>query len=504
MTLSVLPHRDQLGVRPGRLFIDGEWAESVTGKTWTHVHPATNEEVIDFAVANEEDVDRAVLAARRAFDDGPWPKMPARERQKILQRVAIMIADNADEINQLQTLDNGLPVTYSGVYQLSAHIVADMFDHFAGWVDKLGGETLPSYRNREILTMTWREPLGVVAGILPWNAPLMLFGQKVAPALAAGCTLILKPSEYASLAVLRMTELLAEAGLPDGVLNVVLGEGPTTGEALIDHPGVDKITFTGSRAVGRHIMEVAGRHVKNVSLELGGKSPQVIFPDAPNVDLAAMTAMGGVAMGLSGQGCVIMTRTLVHREIYDQCVDVATNLAAAVRFGDPFDRETTSMPIINQRQMDRVMGYVSAASNDGARLVFGGDRPTDPSLADGNWVNPTLFADVDNSMTIAREEVFGPVLAMIPFDTEEEAITLANDTEYGLGATVWTSNLPRALRCARSIRAGTFGINSQTVMPNAPFGGYKESGIGREGGRAGIEEFTELKTVTVATGDSFT
>ncbi|HLG91904.1 MAG TPA: aldehyde dehydrogenase family protein, partial [Acidimicrobiales bacterium] len=276
------------------------------------------------------------------------------------------------------------------------------------------------------------------------------------------------------------------------------GPGPTTGEALITHPGVDKITFTGSRAVGGHILEASGKGIKRVSLELGGKSPGITFADAPSVEMAAMMAMGNVTMGLSGQGCVCQTRSLVEASIYDRFVEQAASLASTVSYGDPFAEGTTSGPIINQRQLERVMGFIDRAREEGARLVCGGDRPGG-DLAQGNFVNPTLFADVDNKMTLAREEVFGPVLAVIPFKDEEEAIRLANDTDYGLGAGIYTSNVARALRVARAVRAGTIGVNEFTVMPNAPFGGFKTSGLGREGGPESLDAFLETKCVVVST-----
>jgi aldehyde dehydrogenase (NAD+) len=351
-----------------------------------------------------------------------------------------------------------------------------------------------------MFTMTLREPVGVVAAIIPWNAPLMLFAQKVAPALAAGCTVVLKPSEYASLTTFRITELLEDAGVPSGVFNLVPGEGTVTGEALITHPEVDKVTFTGSRAVGKRIMAAAAENIARVSLELGGKSPNIVFPDIGDKDMTAAALMGMVSMGLSGQGCVCHTRALVHESIYDEMIDKCVTMAAMCVLGDPFDPATTSGPLINQRQVERVTGYIAKGSDEGARLVVGGDRPNG-ELANGNFVNPTLFADVDNDMAIARDEIFGPVLAVIPFRDEDDAIRLANDTDYGLGASVQTTDVKRALRVAKAVRSGTFGINGFTVMPNAPFGGYKTSGLGREGGREGIDAFLETKTVTIGLGD---
>jgi aldehyde dehydrogenase (NAD+) len=501
MAISVLSHRDELGVKEGQLYIDGTWQDGSEGDTWTHVHPATNEEVARFAVASPADVDRAVRAARRAFDDTDWRFWKAKDRQALLRRIARLMADHADELVRLQVLDNGIPISFGAIYQVSADFAVDAFEYHAGWIDKIHGQTLPTYTGSDFMVLTLKEPVGVVGAIIPWNAPVMLFAQKVAPALAAGCTVVMKPSEYASLAVFRMAELLEEAGVPQGVFNLVAGPGDPTGEALITHPGVDKITFTGSRAVGRRIMAAAADGIRRVSLELGGKSPNIIFPDV-DVDATAGTVMGMVSMGLSGQGCVCHTRALVHESIYDEMIDKATQFAELmVIFGDPFDPGTTAGPIINQRQVERVTGYIAKGSEEGARLVCGGDRPGG-DLAAGNWVNPTLFADVDNAMTIAREEIFGPVLAMIPFRDEEDAIRLANDTDYGLGASVHTNDVRRALRVARAVRAGSFGVNGYTVMPNAPFGGFKQSGLGREGGIEGFEAFLETKTVTIALTNS--
>ena len=495
MSLTVLPHRDALGVKDGQLFIDGTWQDSQSETSWTHRHPSTGEEVIGFPIATAADVDRAVQAARRAFDKGPWPHLKSKDRKAILQRMVELVRRDLDDLHSLQALDNGMPLSFMAAYPVGAELVADTFDHHAGWIDKLGGDTFPPYQGADSFAFSLREPVGVVAAVLPWNAPLMTFAQKVAPALAAGCTVVLKPSEYASLAVLRLTALLEEAGLPPGVFNLVLGPGHPTGEALITHPGVDKITFTGSRTIGSRILSASADRITRVALELGGKSPNLVFADAPNLDVAAMTAFGMVSMGLSGQGCVCQTRALVQQEIYDDFIVKAASLAALVRFGDPFDPATTSGPIINPRQLDRVLGYIASGQEQGARLVVGGDRPAD--LPEGNFVNPTLFADVDNTMRIAQEEIFGPVLAVIPFRDEDEAIRLANDTSYGLGAGVQTADVRRALRVSKALRSGTIGVNTYSVVPNVPFGGYKASGLGREGGLAGIEEFTELKSVTI-------
>ncbi|MYK33018.1 MAG: aldehyde dehydrogenase family protein, partial [Boseongicola sp. SB0670_bin_30] len=354
--------------------------------------------------------------------------------------------------------------------------------------------TYPQYTDGQNLHfMSFREPVGVVGAIIPWNAPLMMFALKVAPALATGCTIVLKPSELASLAALRLAEIVAECDLPPGVFNVVTG-GPRTGAAISEHPCIDKITFTGSAVVGEKIMSVAGRNMKRVTLELGGKSAGLVFPDTRSIEVAAKTVMALSSTFLSGQVCSTPTRAVVHRSILEEFIEHAHAQIASVRFGDPFDPATTSAPIISKRQTERIMGFIAKGREEGAQLVFGGDRPKG-DLAQGNWINPTLFSDVTNGMTIAREEIFGPVLSVIPFDTEEEAVAIANDSQYGLSGGIWSSDLSRAFRVGRAMRTGTIGVNGYSVMPNSPAGGIKRSGIGREGGRATIEAFTELKTM---------
>lgn len=500
MTFTVQPHRETLGLKDGLLLVDGQFRPASDGRTWTHHHPATAEVVGQFAVASEQDVDDAVRAARRAFDDGPWPRARANERIKVLRKYADLVRENADELRGLQALDNGVPLSFGQIYATSVGIAADIFDHHAGWIDKIGGQTLPPFQGGDHLAMTFREPIGVVAAVLPWNAPFVLFAQKLAPALAAGCTVVVKPSEYASFCVLRMVELLAEAGLPDGVVNLVTGPGEPTGTALINHPLVDKVSFTGSRAVGRKVIEASASTTKRVSLELGGKSPAIVFADAPNVGLAAMTCMGMVTMGLSGQACVAHTRALVHRDVHDEFLAAAEMMAGVITYGDPFDPAVLASPLINQRQLERVLGYIDKGQEEGARLVTGGKR-LDGDLADGNFVGPTIFADATNDMVVAREEIFGPVLVVMPFDDEDEAIRIANDTKYGLGAGVYTTDARRAFRVAKRLRAGTVGINGYQLEPHLPFGGFQESGLGREGGQSAYEAYTELKTVMMPLTD---
>ena len=406
MAISVLSQRDALNVQVPRQFIGGEWSLA-RGAAWTHRHPATGEDIVTWQASSAEDVERAVRAARSAFDDGAWPSLGARQRAPFLRRIVESISAHADELNRLQVLDNGMPISVSSAYFASAAICADRFDHYAGWIDKATGQTFPIYSNEhELQYMTLLEPVGVVAGITPWNAPLLQFAGKVAPALAAGCTIVMKPSEHAPLAATRLGELIAEADLPPGVFNLVLGSGTPTGEALITSPLVDKINFTGSRAVGEHILSVSGKGIKRVSLELGGKSASLVFEDA-DVPAAASTTMAHVSMALSGQICAAQSRAIVPAAIYDEFVEHATRQVEQVRFGDPFDSATTSAPMITDSQMKKVLSYVERGQEEGATLLFGGDRPNG-ELSHGNWINPALFTHVDNRSVIAQEEISGP------------------------------------------------------------------------------------------------
>src|SRR6476620_10519342 len=493
MVASIKPHRDELGLGDGRMLIGGDWVTAADEATWSHVHPATGEQVAEFPVATPADVDRAVKAARQAFDEGPWPHARAGERVRVLHTIADLVREHADELMKLQALDNSVPLSFGEIYAMSPGFVADVVDHHAGWADKIAGETLPPYQGGDHMVLTLREPVGVVGAVIPWNAPLVLFAQKVAPALAAGCAVVLKPSEYATFAVLRLAQLINDV-LPAGVLNVVTGPGDPAGQALISHPMVDKLSFTGSRAVGQKVMTAAAAGCKRVSLELGGKSPSVVFADA-DIGTAAAVTMGTVTLGLSGQVCAAQTRALVHRDAVEEFLATAELIGTMVSYGNPFDPEVTSAPLINTRQLDRVLGLIARGQEEGARLVCGGGRADGDELAHGNFVAPTLFADVSNDMSSAREEIFGPALSVIPFDGEQEAVRLADDTDYGLAATVWTSDVRRAMRMTRAIKAGTVGVNGYQLEPNSPFGGFRQSGLGREGGRAAIESSTELKTV---------
>ena len=481
---------------PTTAFIDGHFRPAIGGKTFDTLNPATGEVLAKVAACGAEDVDVAVAKARDAFEDGRWSRLHPKERKEVLIKLAKLVRRNARELAVLESLDSGK--TIYDCEQVDVPETINCLTWHAELIDKIYDQMAPASDNH--IAMVVREPVGVVGLVLPWNFPLLMLAWKIGPALAAGCSVIVKPAEETPLTTLRMAELAMEAGVPAGVFNVVPGTGPEVGEAIITHPGVDKVTFTGSRAVGSRVMAAAAERIARVSLELGGKSPNIVFDDV-DVGGTAAALMGMVSMGLSGQGCVCHTRALVQDTVYDEMIDACAAMAAMSVLGDPFDPGTTSGPIINGRQLARVEGLIAGGRDEGARLVVGGDRPGG-DLAAGNFVNPTLFADVDNAMTIAREEIFGPVLAMIPFHDEDEAIRLANATDYGLGASVQTSDVKRAIRVAQAVRSGTFGVNGYTVMPNAPFGGMKTSGVGREGGREGIDAFLESKTVVIATGDS--
>lgn len=493
MSFSLLDARDRLGVEPGRLFIDGKWIEW-DGPRFDQINPSTNEVMTSFPEAGQRGVDLAVAAARKAFDEGSWPRMAAQDRKRILQRIIERIYDAEEELAQLQTLDNGIPYHFSRNSRVSGKSCADIFDHYAGWIDKITGETYPQFSDASNMHyMSFREPVGVAGLITAWNAPLAMFAMKAGPALACGCTVVLKPSENTNLAVSRLAQIFAESDLPQGVFNFITGTGET-GAALASHPGVDKVSFTGSAAVGERIANGSGLNMKRLSLELGGKSAGIVFPQARSVAGAATTLMGLCSTFLSGQVCSTASRALVHVSLLDEFVHYASEQVKNVRFGNPFDTTTTSAPLINRQQVDRVLGFIESGKEQGATLVFGGDQPGG-DLVNGNWVNPAMFIGVKNDMRVAREEIFGPVLSVIPFETEEEAIRIANDSEYGLAGTVFTADVTQAFRVARAIRSGSVGINGYASVANVPMGGVKRSGIGREGGWPAIEAFSELKTV---------
>jgi acyl-CoA reductase-like NAD-dependent aldehyde dehydrogenase len=477
---------------PHRLWIHNEARDAEAGETFATVNPATGEELVRVARGRAADVDPAVASAREAGRSGPWRDMSPHERARLIWRLADAIEAHADELATLETRDNGKPFFESRRVDLPS--VVENFRYFAGLADKIQGDTIPVAG--PFLNYTLREPVGVVGCIVPWNYPLSLAAWKVAPALACGNTVVLKPAEETPLTALRLGELAADVGLPPGALNVVSGFGEEAGAALVAHPDVDAIAFTGSTEVGRIVARAAAETLKKVSLELGGKSPNLVFADA---DLAA--AVRGASTGIfygKGEVCAAGSRVLVERAVHDEFVEAFRARAEATPVGDPMDKGTRLGAIVSERQLERVMGYVEAGRSEGARLVTGGERVRVNGR--GNFVTATVFADVEPEMTIAREEIFGPVAAVIPFDDLEDAVAKANATVYGLAAGVWTRDVGKAHRLARSLQAGTVWVNTYNRYDSgSPFGGYKQSGYGRDlGWQAALDKYTQVKSVWVA------
>jgi aldehyde dehydrogenase (NAD+) len=472
-----------------KLLIGNRWIASESGRTFATINPTTGEEICQVAEADAADVEKAVQAARGAFEHGPWRKMHASERGRLLQRFADLIENNANELARLESLDNGKPVSVARAVDVARTVAC--YRYFGGWADKVHGKTIPIDGN--YLCYTRHEPIGVIGQIIPWNFPMLMMAWKLAPALAAGNTVLLKPAEQTPLSALRMGELILEAGFPDGVVNVLPGFGPTAGAAIASHMDVDKIAFTGSTEVGHLIMEAAAKsNLKPVTLELGGKSPNIIFDD---VDLDE--AVEGAHLGLfsnQGQSCCAGSRVFVEETIYEQFVERSTVRATKRIVGDPFDPRTESGPLVGQSQFDRVMDYIESGRGEGAKLACGGDRIGNR----GYFIQPTVFTNVQDDMRIAREEIFGPVMSIISFKSLEEVIARANRTKYGLAAAVWTRDIKKALAVANGVRAGTVWVNCYNVMDTrAPFGGFKQSGIGRELGEYGLQQYTQVKSVIV-------
>jgi len=476
---------DWIAAGPKRLLIDGKWVEAASGRRFDSINPETEERLTTIAEADKTDIDQAVRAARRAFESPSWSGLNPHDRTRLLLRAADLVDRHRDELAALESTDNGMPLWYSTA---SARVSADIIRYYAGWSSKIFGATNPSAPN--IFNFTLREPLGVCGLITAWNVPMLMATIKISTALACGNTAVLKPAEQASLSTLRIGELFQEADLPPGVLNLVPGFGRSAGAALVEHPDVDKISFTGSTVVGKQVMRVAADSLKKVSLELGGKSPNIIFPDA-DLDQALDFAVRSFC-GNSGQVCSAGTRVFVQQDLQDEVAERVVKLTRTYKVGAPFAADTKLGPLVSAVQRDRVMGYIDAGKAEGARLQCGGGRVGER----GYFVQPTVFSDVDNRMKIAREEIFGPVLSIIPFKDEADAIVKANDTTYGLAGAVWTRDISRAHRVVKALKAGRIWINSYgEADPIMAFGGYKESGVGREFGQESLEGFTQIKSV---------
>ena len=477
---------------PRQLFINGQWSDSASGRTFETPNPATGETLARVAEGEAEDIDRAVKAARRAFEDGPWSRMTPSERGRIIWRIGDLILEHLDELAQLESLDNGKP--FAVAQAADVPLAADLFHYMAGWATKIEGNTInisvPYMPGANFHSYTLREPVGVVGQIIPWNFPLLMAAWKLGPALATGNTVILKPAEQTPLTALRLAGLMAEAGLPDGVINVVPGFGETAGAALASHHDVDKIAFTGSTEVGKLIANAATGNLKKVSLELGGKSPNVVFDDA---DDSAVEGAANAIFFNHGQCCVAGSRLYVQQGRFDEVVDGVAEIAKSIKLGSGMEASTQMGPLVSDEQLRRVTGYVESGMAEGATALSGGGRHGDR----GYFVEPTVLTNTRPDMKVVREEIFGPVVVAAPFSDLDEVAAVANDSPFGLGAGIWTKDISKAHALAKKIKAGSVWINCYNVFDAAlPFGGYKQSGWGREMGHEVLEAYTEVKAVT--------
>lgn len=483
-----MPAASRVKIDSGQLLIDNQWVDGA--KKFDTINPATGEVLTQISAASSADVDHAVEAARRAFEDrnGAWRKLSASERGRLIWKLADLIETNIDEFAELETLDNGKPIFESRYVDMP--MVIDVLRYYAGWATKIHGETVNTFESA--FTYTLREPVGVVGLIVPWNFPLLLASWKLGPALACGNTLVLKPAEQTPLTALRLGELVGETGFPAGVINILTG-GPETGRAIVEHPGIGKIAFTGSTAIGKEIMRGAADTLKRLTLELGGKSPNIVFADS-DIDNAVKGAITGIFYG-KGEVCNAGSRLFLENKVKDEFSEKLVVRAAKMRPADPLDPKTRMGAIISQEQMHTVLGYIEAGKKDGAKLLAGGNQ-VQVDGSKGFFIEPTIFGDVKNSMKIAQEEIFGPVLSVLTFDDVDEVIEQANNNPYGLAAAVWTRDVKKAHSVSRRLKAGTVWINTYGLMDaSLPFGGYKSSGFGRELGASALEHYTEMKTV---------
>ncbi|MGF7033082.1 aldehyde dehydrogenase (NAD+) [Paenibacillus mucilaginosus] len=471
-----------------RLFIGGQFVEAIAGRTFETPNPATGETLAVVSEGDAEDIDAAVRAARRAFDEGPWSRISAAERGRLMYKLADLIEENREELARLETLDNGKPIRETRGADLPLAI--EHLRYYAGWTTKLTGQTIPV--SGDYFNYTRHEPVGVVGQIIPWNFPLLMAMWKIGPALATGCTIVLKPAEQTPLSALYLAELIQEAGFPDGVVNIVPGFGETAGQALVNHPLVDKIAFTGSTEVGKLIMRQAADSLKRVTLELGGKSPNIILPDA-DLSRAIPGALSGIMFN-QGQVCCAGSRLFIQKKVYDNVIADLALHCRNLKQGAGLEEGTEIGPLVSAEQQNRVLRYIEQGQSEGAELVYGGSNP----YGAGYFVEPTVFADVRDEMTIAREEIFGPVVAAMPYEDLDDVLARANATDYGLAAGLWTENIKNAHYAASRLKAGTVWVNCYNVFDAAsPFGGYKQSGIGREMGSYALDNYTEVKSVWI-------